>query len=321
MSGATSFTWDSAQHEGLWSKVNQVVQKRKVATTSLNAGSSRGHLVLNMTLRKVDSGGASTGSSSHSSAFGAALQAAGMQDADVHACKTRFEQAAPGSVLGSLTLVDMAGLERFDKVCTGGAARQAETCFINGSLLHLTEVFRAMRNRLPKALLQSQGANAASTGGVATPKKKRQIPFRNSNLTKLMAPAMSGSLGAGSRVVMLMTAGPAEADCDEKRSAFKQAQHALGLEIDYKQVKPRLGALQSPRGQKVRQIKRGHSAGGAITPAKTPRLRRTVSTGGSAAKAGVKGMQLHLQRMGKYTASIMGVKDEGILGAGTRSGM
>jgi len=284
MSGATSFSWCAQQGKNLWDTVQDIISRRKTASTQLNAGSSRGHLVLNLTLRR----GAGELPPAHE--LQAHFHALGESEHAAQRIASAFATLKPGSPVGSLTLVDMAGLERFDKAgAAGDTTRQVETCFINGSLLHLTEVFRAMQAKGKGALCPASLANtgsAAPPGVGATPRRKRrsQIPFRNSNLTKLMAPAMSGVVGCGSRVVMLMTAGPGDTDCDEKRSAFKQAQHALGLELDYTKVKPRLSVFQSPRNLKEKQARRGHSAGGAPTPAKTPRLRRTVSTGGTSSK-------------------------------------
>jgi len=68
---------------------------------------------------------------------------------------------------GALNLVDLAGSERLDRSLATGA-RQTETVAINKSLSALTDVFVAIGN------------------------KNSHIPFRNSKLTYLLQPALSG---------------------------------------------------------------------------------------------------------------------------------
>jgi kinesin family protein C1 len=68
---------------------------------------------------------------------------------------------------GTLSLVDLAGSERLDRSEATGA-RMKETMAINKSLSSLTDVFTAIAN------------------------KQAHIPFRNSKLTHLLQPALSG---------------------------------------------------------------------------------------------------------------------------------
>jgi kinesin family protein C1 len=80
----------------------------------------------------------------------------------------RASNAAQKIVLtGALNLVDLAGSERLDRSLATGA-RQTETVAINKSLSALTDVFVAIGN------------------------KQSHIPFRNSKLTYLLQPALSG---------------------------------------------------------------------------------------------------------------------------------
>lgn len=75
---------------------------------------------------------------------------------------------AQGIILrGSLSLVDLAGSERLDRSGAAGA-RMKETVAINKSLSSLVDVFAAIGN------------------------KQAHIPFRNSKLTYLLSPALSG---------------------------------------------------------------------------------------------------------------------------------
>jgi kinesin family protein C1 len=68
---------------------------------------------------------------------------------------------------GTLSLVDLAGSERLDRSEATGS-RMKETMAINKSLSSLTDVFTAIAN------------------------KQAHIPFRNSKLTHLLQPALSG---------------------------------------------------------------------------------------------------------------------------------
>jgi kinesin family protein C1 len=68
---------------------------------------------------------------------------------------------------GALSLVDLAGSERLDRSGATGA-RMKETVAINKSLSALTDVFVAIAN------------------------KNTHVPFRNSKLTYLLQPALSG---------------------------------------------------------------------------------------------------------------------------------
>ena len=63
--------------------------------------------------------------------------------------------------------MDLAGSERLDRSCATGA-RMKETMAINKSLSALADVFTAIGNKQP------------------------HIPFRNSKLTYLLQPALSG---------------------------------------------------------------------------------------------------------------------------------
>jgi kinesin family member C1 len=80
----------------------------------------------------------------------------------------KAKNVAEGVVLkGALNLVDLAGSERLDRSGATGS-RMKETLAINKSLSALTDVFVAIAN------------------------KQAHIPFRNSKLTHLLQPALSG---------------------------------------------------------------------------------------------------------------------------------
>lgn len=86
----------------------------------------------------------------------------------VFALHLRAAHAGQGIVLnGTLSLVDLAGSERVDRSQVTGAQLK-ETVAINKSLSALADVFVAIGNKQP------------------------HIPFRNSKLTYLLQPALSG---------------------------------------------------------------------------------------------------------------------------------
>lgn len=80
----------------------------------------------------------------------------------------KAKNIADGNILkGALNLVDLAGSERLDRSGAIGS-QMRETLAINKSLSSLTDVFVAIAN------------------------KQTHIPFRNSKLTHLLQPALSG---------------------------------------------------------------------------------------------------------------------------------
>ena len=86
----------------------------------------------------------------------------------VFALHLKAAHAGQGIVLnGTLSLVDLAGSERVDRSMVTGAQLK-ETVAINKSLSALADVFVAIGNKQP------------------------HIPFRNSKLTYLLQPALSG---------------------------------------------------------------------------------------------------------------------------------
>ena len=105
---------------------------------------------------------------------------------------------------GTLSLVDLAGSERLARSGAGSdAARLKETQAINKSLSCLTDVFTAI---------------AA---------KQSHIPFRNSKLTHLLQPALSGD----GKTLMMVNLSPTESSYGESLCALRFAQAVNKCEL------------------------------------------------------------------------------------------
>jgi len=151
----------------------------------------------------------------------------------------RASNPSQGVVLkGALNLVDLAGSERLDRSGATGD-RLKETVAINKSLSALTDVFVALGN------------------------KQSHIPFRNSKLTYLLQPALSGD----GKTLMLVNLSPTEESYFESVCSLRFASQVNQCEL----------------GKPKRQMKdaTAPSAGGdQVTPATKS---QTVSATGKSA--------------------------------------
>ena len=103
---------------------------------------------------------------------------------------------------GTLNLVDLAGSERLDRSgATGDRAKEAMA--INKSLSSLTDVF------------------------VAIGKKAGHIPFRNSKLTYLLQPSLSGD----GKTLMLVNLSPTDVSTQESLCSLRFASHVNKCEL------------------------------------------------------------------------------------------
>lgn len=117
----------------------------------------------------------------------------------------RAANPAEGTQLrGTLSLVDLAGSERLDRSGATGA-RMKETVAINKSLSSLVDVFAAIGN------------------------KQQHVPFRNSKLTYLLQPALSGD----GKTLMLVNLSPTEESYFESLCSLRFAAQVNQCELSH----------------------------------------------------------------------------------------
>lgn len=106
------------------------------------------------------------------------------------------------SLRGTLSLVDLAGSERLDRSGATGS-RMRETISINKSLSSLVDVFAAIGS------------------------KQAHIPFRNSKLTYLLQPALSGD----GKTLMIVSISPTEESRHESICSLRFARQVNQCEL------------------------------------------------------------------------------------------
>ncbi|GAA6008412.1 hypothetical protein JCM10207_000117 [Rhodosporidiobolus poonsookiae] len=159
---------------------------RHVGQTDFNERSSRSHSVFQMTIESRDD---PTSTSSILS-----------EESTPHRAKTpntpRLAPGADGVVrMSRLSLIDLAGSEQ----AVSQADRRAEGAFINKSLLTLEKVIASL---------------------TSDAKQKPHVPYRDSKLTQILQPSLSGD----ARVAVIATMNPSPAAIEETKSTLKFAQ-------------------------------------------------------------------------------------------------
>uniref|UniRef100_K3WUK1 Kinesin motor domain-containing protein n=1 Tax=Globisporangium ultimum (strain ATCC 200006 / CBS 805.95 / DAOM BR144) TaxID=431595 RepID=K3WUK1_GLOUD len=155
-----------------------------------------------------------------------------------------FNEAQNTEVEGTLSLVDLAGSERLSRSnATGHRLKEAQA--INKSLSSLADVFQALA------------------------KKSAHVPYRNSKLTYVLQPALSGD----GKTLMMVNLSPTYASLDESLCSLRFAQNVSQCELGAptRQIKSRVGTSSS-------------NVGGPATPSST-----TSSTTSSSAPASAPG--------------------------------
>ena len=115
----------------------------------------------------------------------------------------RFDEQQPGTRIGKLSMIDLAGSERAKKTDNAGK-RLTEGANINRSLLALANCINALADKT---------------------KRMGHVPYRDSKLTRLL----KDSLGGHCRTVMLVNVSPAHDQFDETLNSLKYANRAKNI--------------------------------------------------------------------------------------------
>lgn len=186
-------------------KIMEEANKRRVvASTKMNATSSRSHAICVLKIKGVVV-------FSESSAQQPKVVAAAAEDG----ISRKFES--------KLTLVDLAGSERLKKTQAKGS-RAKEGISINKGLFVLGQVVSALAEKgrlLSELEAQAQEPNK---------KKKKSLPlmkppYRDSKLTRLL----QDSLGGNSRTIMIACVSPAEFNVEETINTLRYATQARNI--------------------------------------------------------------------------------------------
>ncbi|KAG2490984.1 hypothetical protein HYH03_010657 [Edaphochlamys debaryana] len=186
-----------ASEEDLVRMLKAVEGRRQVRETRMNQKSSRSHLVVRL---YVESRPALSASDDEDDSLSG-------EDDSVSGDSARGSggSSAP-PVLSTINFVDLAGSERLTQASMTDDTdreklRQKEASQINVSLLTLGKVIRALG------------------------KRGEHVPYRESNLTRILQPSLSGN----SRMAIVCTLSPALGSVENSRAALHFANHAKAV--------------------------------------------------------------------------------------------
>jgi len=249
---------------------------RATGSNNINADSSRSHSVCGLELvRGVDLQAATTQAAA--AAMNAAASAVAAADDSKAAAEAVAAEAAaqvradPPS--NHLWIVDLAGSERGERTGMGGTSKkQAEANNINVSLFTLMSCLSSMRENGP----------GGGHGGKRNPSALPAGRFRESKLTRLLAPHLSGTMagpGGAGRTCMIVNANPAASDFAETRFVLSQAAPCTRVKVASQLHQPSAMMLAASArfGLDGRRIRAGLTAakfaGGAAAAAKGAKKR------------------------------------------------
>ncbi|KAJ0412834.1 hypothetical protein ATCC90586_002464 [Pythium insidiosum] len=186
--------------------VNLAACNRSVDKTDMNAHSSRSHSIFGLTIRG-------------------------------------YNEAQQTEMEGSLSLVDLAGSERLSRSnATGERLKEAQA--INKSLSALADVrSNATGERLKEAQAINKSLSALADVFQALAKKSQHVPYRNSKLTYVLQPALSGD----GKTLMMVNLSPTMASLDESICSLRFAQNVSQCELGAptRQLKQRSASVPS----------------------------------------------------------------------------
>lgn len=184
--------------------INLGLESRQMASTGMNAASSRSHTVLTAEIT-------------------------------VHRCQKRMSSdSGVTTTVSRLRLVDLAGSERV-RTSSRANTQVKEAQSINKSLSALGNVVAALAQRDQQGMALSTSRPSTSTTVSSSsfgtnPASRSQasvhIPFRGSQLTKILQDTLGGGAG-GSNTVLVATVSPSPESCRETLSTLKFASRCM----------------------------------------------------------------------------------------------
>lgn len=170
-------------------------KRRKIGATNMNQHSSRSHVMVRLWIesRSVEAGQGRR-SNNNSTTFAKGPNGGGKGGTPVR--------------VSSLSLVDLAGSESV-KLHGANEARRQEGHYINKSLMALGKVVYALSER-------------SKQDGSKTSSAPQHIPYRDSKLTRLLQPSLSGN----AQMVLICCISPLATHIEESHNTFKFAARA-----------------------------------------------------------------------------------------------
>mmetsp|Transcript_50168 Transcript_50168/g.98175 ORF Transcript_50168/g.98175 Transcript_50168/m.98175 type:complete len:890 (-) Transcript_50168:567-3236(-) len=207
--GVTNVTMKSVESPaevGKWMEVAS--NKRVVASTAMNAVSSRSHAVCTLYVTITPGIVISNGEDDYAS------------DDDVSEIKSIASEnkstvsngtfSSREQIFAKLTLVDLAGSEKPKRTGATGA-RMKEGININKGLFVLGQVISTLSDNCSKS-------------------ERKHIPYRESKLTRLL----QDSLGGNTRTIMINCVSPAEENIEESTNSLRYAERARSIRNNVK---------------------------------------------------------------------------------------
>jgi len=180
-------------------------QRRVVASTKMNATSSRSHAICVIKIKGVV----------------VVVSDDDVKDSNSNHSRPESDDGISRKFESKLTLVDLAGSERLKKTQAKGS-RAKEGISINKGLFVLGQVVSALAEK-GRALQENSKNTESSKTRKSLPFRKP--PYRDSKLTRLL----QDSLGGNSRTIMIACVSPADFNADETINTLRYATQARNI--------------------------------------------------------------------------------------------
>ena len=194
--------------------------RRQVGCTHMNQHSSRSHVMVRLWMESKPM--VTNNHTNHSQPQHAPLSPTSSLSSETHSIRNGYppnsnnnnnnsSSSSSGVRISSLSLVDLAGSESVK--LNGSNDRRQEGHYINKSLMTLGQVVYAL----------SEGtATDAKLGNSTSNKQQQHVPYRDSKLTRLLQPSLSGN----AQVVLICCISPLVQHIEESHNTFKFATRA-----------------------------------------------------------------------------------------------